>query len=373
MKKLGNDENLKVKFVDLSRTNLPLMDEFRLAFDRIVENSSFIGGEYLSEFENSFSKYIGTKFCGGVASGSDALYIGLKALNITNGDEVIVPSFTFTATVDAVVRNGATPVFVDVDDQYNIDPNEISKAITPNTKAVIAVHLYGNPSRIKEIKEITDKNGIALIEDAAQAHGSEIDNKKIGSFGNISCFSFYPAKNLGAFGDGGAICTNDVELDKKIRMIREYGQRKKYYHEFVGLNSRLDPIQAAILNVKLKHLDTWNNERIGAAKIYSELLSGSKIVLPITGNNTKHVYHLYVVRVRDRDRVREKLEKVGISVGIHYPIPVHKLDSYAGIGIRYSLKNTEMYSRQVLSLPMFPHIKEEEIEYVTSQVLNIIK
>lgn len=340
------------------------MDEFRLAFDRIVENSSFIGGEYLSEFETSFSNYIGTKFCKGVSSGSDALYIGLQALGITKGDEVIVPSYTFTATVDAVVRNGATPVFVDVDEQYNIDPNEILKALTPNTKAVIAVHLYGNPARMKEIKEIAERNNIFLIEDAAQAHGSEIYGRKTGTFGDISCFSFYPAKNLGGFGDGGAICTNDPEVENKIGMIREYGQKRKYYHEFVGLNSRLDPLQAAILKIKLNHLNDWNNERIKAAHLYNELLSNENIILPTKTTGNKHVYHLYVVRNKDRDNLQEYLRKNGVITGIHYPIPVHKLNSYKEIGIRKKLVKTELYSQQVLSLPIFPYIREDEVARV---------
>lgn len=362
-----------VKFVDLNRSHKRISEEIESAMGEVIEASAFIGGPQVKEFEKNFSTYLGTKFCSGLASGSDALYLGLKALGIGAGDEVIVPSFTFTATVDAVVRNGAIPVFVDVDETYNMDYESIKKAITEKTKAVIVVHLYGNPARIKEIMEITQSKGLFLIEDAAQAHGAEVDGIKVGNFGDIACYSFYPAKNLGAFGDGGALCTNDPEVYEKIGLLREYGQRKKYHHEIIGVNSRLDTLQAAILNIKLKHLDTWNNERIVAAEAYNEMLSSSTLVLPVKNENSKHVYHLYVVRVNERERLREKLEKVGISTGIHYPIPVHKLDSYANIGVRHNLRNTEMYSSQVLSLPMFPYINDEEIEYVCVQLLNLIR
>lgn len=357
-----------VKFVDLFRAHEKIMPELNEAIQQTIDASSFIGGSSVDEFEKDFSHFIGTRYCEGVASGSDALYISLKALDIGPGDEVIVPSFTFTATVDAVVRNGATPVFVDAGNNYNMDPEEFSKAITPRTKAVIPVHLYGNPAKLDEICEVADDKGVLVIEDAAQSHGSRYKGKRVGSFGILSCYSFYPAKNLGAFGDGGAICTNSSELDDRIRMIREYGQRKKYHHDFIGMNSRLDALQAAILRVKLKHLDKWNSSRRKAAQLYNEFLSGSSVELPEETESSEHIYHIYAIRAQHRDEMIRHLQNAGIATGIHYPIPVHNLNSYKGIGTRHKLDNSERFAREELSLPMFPFITEEEVEYVSESV-----
>ena len=362
-----------VMFVDLNRSHSKIMNEIDAVYSEVVRSSSFIGGSHVKDFENEFAKYIGVRHCKGVASGSDALYLGLRALNVGQGDEVIVPSFTFTATVDAVVRNGATPVFVDIGENYNMDPSRLSSAITRKTRAIIPVHLYGNPANMNEIKEITDSKGLYLIEDAAQSHGARYNGKRTGSFGDISCFSFYPAKNLGAFGDGGAICTNSPEIDERIRMLREYGQAEKYYHDFIGVNSRLDSLQAAILNVKLKYLDRWNASRVDSADRYHDLLSDLDISLPITTEYSDHVYHIYAIRHKKRNMLRDYLQQRGIFTGIHYPVPVHLLKSYTDIGIRHNLKNTEEFARTELSLPMFPFMGEDELEYVANSLINFLK
>lgn len=360
----------QIKFVDLLRSHERIRNEINKILCEVIDSSAFINGKWVREFETNFSHYIGTKYSLGVASGSDALYLGLNALGIGRGDEVIVPSFTFTSTVDAVVRNGATPVFVDIEDNYNISYESLRRAITKKTKAVIVVHLYGNPANMREIMEITHDKDITLIEDSAQAHGAEVEGRKAGSFGDLACFSFYPTKNLGGFGDGGAVCTNNDELMEKIIMLREYGQKEKYHHEFIGVNSRLDTLQAAILNIKLSYLENWNENRRRSARLYSEFLSQTNVVLPSETKDSKHVYHLYVIREQKRDSLKHFLELSGISTGIHYPIPVHLLNSYRKIGIRNSLEKTERFSREVISLPMFPFITEAEIEYVCQKVVE---
>ena len=362
-----------VQFVDLKRMHDSIRDELNRVINNVVDDSSFITGNYLSSFEDEFAKYVGTKYCIGVASGSDALYIGLRALGIKPGDEIIVPSFTFTATVDAVVRNGAIPVFIDVGENYNIGPEQFKNAITEKTKAVIPVHLYGNPCNISEIMEIAHANDIFVIEDSAQSHGALYRGNRTGAFGDISCFSFYPAKNLGAFGDGGAICTNSSVLNDRIRMIREYGQSRKYYHDFIGINSRLDSIQASILNVKLKYLDYWNSLRKATAKLYGELLEDTGVILPHPTESSEHVYHIYAVRHKKRDKLKNHLLNRGIATGVHYPIPVHLLKSYSNIGIRHDLINTERFANEEISLPMFPFLKDNEVVMVSEAIRDFVR
>jgi len=368
----------KIPLVDLVRQYRSIKKEIDEAILRVLESGRFIMGEEVRKFEEEFAAYIGARFGIGVASGSDALYLALKALGIGPGDEVLTVSFTFTSTVDSIVRNGAKPVFVDIDSEiYTMDVTQLEGHVGPRTKAIIPVHLYGHPAELDPIVEIAEKCGLYVVEDAAQAHGAVYKDGKVGSFGIASCFSFYPAKNLGAYGDGGMILTNDEELAEKLRMLREYGQRSKYVHELVGLNSRLDEVQAAVLRVKLRHLNKWNKARGKNAELYRELLadlSNNKVKLPIERSHAKHVYHLFVVQVNARDELRIHSLSQGIETGIHYPIPVHLQKAYSFLNLPpRSLPQTERCSKHVLSLPMFPELTEDEISFITNSIRDFIK
>ncbi|AEH25420.1 DegT/DnrJ/EryC1/StrS family aminotransferase [Pyrococcus yayanosii] len=363
-----------IPFVDLKREYHEIKEEIDSAIQRVLESGWFILGEELRKFEEEFAKYLGVKHVIGVNSGSDALYLAVKALGIGPGDEVITVSHTFISTVDAIVRNGAKPVFVDIDPEtYTIDVNQIEKAITERTKAIIPVHIYGHPADMDPIMRIAEEYGLYVIEDASQAHGAEYKGRKVGSIGHVACFSFYPTKNLGAYGDAGAIVTNDYELAEKLRMMRNYGSLKKYYHEFIGVNSRLDEIQATILRVKLRHLDEWNDRRRRIAKIYNELLEDSEVIVPVEKEWAKHVYHLYVIRHKDRDKLQQHLLKNGIKTQIHYPVPVHLQKAYLDLGIRMKLPVTERISLEILSLPIYPWLKEKEIVKTCSLICNYDK
>jgi len=358
-----------IPFVDLKREYSEIKDEINEAVQKVMNKQWFILGEEVEKLEEEFSNYIGTKFGVAVNSGSDALYLAIKALGIGSGDEVITVSHTFVSTVDAIVRNGATPVFVDIDPEtYTMDVTQIEDKITEKTKAIIPVHLYGYPADMDSINTITKKYNLFVIEDACQAHGSEYKGKKVGSIGDIACFSFYPTKNCGAYGDGGMIVTNNEEIAKKLSMLRNYGQSQKYYYDFVGINSRLDEIQAAVLRVKLKHLDEWNERRRSIAKLYNELLKDSNVILPIEKNYTKHVYHLYVIRSKNRDELQQYLLEKGIQTQIHYPLPVHKQKAYLDLGFDVSLPITEKVCNEILSLPMYTWLHEEEILKVVEEI-----
>ncbi|NJD98895.1 DegT/DnrJ/EryC1/StrS family aminotransferase [Thermococcus sp. LS1] len=360
-----------IPFVDLRREYQAIKDEIDQAIQRVLESGWFILGKELEAFEKEFAEYIGVKHVIGVNSGSDALYLAVKALGIGKGDEVITVSHTFISTVDAIARNGAKPVFVDIDPEtYTMDVSQIEKAITERTKAIIPVHLYGHPADMDPIMEIAEKYELYVIEDASQAHGAEYKGRKVGSIGHIGCFSFYPTKNLGAYGDAGAVVTNDDELAEKLRMMRNYGSPKKYYHKFIGVNSRLDEIQAAVLRVKLRHLDEWNEKRRKIAKLYNELLEDSDVITPIEKEWAKHVYHLYVIRHRERDKLQKYLTEKGIKTQIHYPVPVHLQKAYLDLGIRVKLPVTERISREILSLPIFPYLTDAEIEKIAMVVKN---
>jgi len=298
--------------------------------------------------------------------------LAVKALGIGRGDEVVTVSHTFISTVDAVARNGAKPVFVDIDPEtYTIDVNQVEKKITEKTKAIIPVHLYGHPADMDPIMEIAEKYGLYVIEDACQAHGAEYKGRKVGSIGHVGCFSFYPVKNLGAYGDAGMVVTNDKELATKLKMLRNYGSPKKYYHDLVGVNSRLDEIQAAVLRVKLKYLDKWNERRRKIAKLYNELLEDTEIITPIEKEWVKHVYHLYVIRHRERDELQRHLLKNEIKTQIHYPVPVHLQKAYLGIRVR--LPVTERISQEILSLPMFPYLTDTEIEKIVMVIKKCVQ
>ncbi|XRO75841.1 DegT/DnrJ/EryC1/StrS family aminotransferase [Methanocaldococcus sp. 28A] len=358
-----------ISFVDLRREYQEIKKEINQVIQRVLESGWFILGKELEAFEKEFAEYLGAKHVIGVNSGSDALYLAVKALGVSKDDEVITVSHTFISTVDAITRNGAKPVFVDIDPEtYTIDVSQIEKKITEKTKAIVPVHLYGHPADMDPILEIAEEYGLYVIEDASQAHGAEYKGRKVGNIGDVGCFSFYPTKNLGAYGDGGVVVTNDDELAEKLRVLRSYGSSKKYYHNLIGVNSRLDELQAAILRVKLKYLDEWNKRRRKMAKLYNKLLEDYEVITPIEKVWAKHVYHLYIIRHKERDKLQKYLSENGIQTQIHYPIPVHKQKAYVDLGINVQLPITEKISNEILSLPMHPWLKEEEVKYICETI-----
>lgn len=362
-----------VPFVDLRAQYAELKEAIDAGMQSVIGNTSYILGGELTQFEKNFADYCGTKYSIGVASGLDALSLSLKALDIGPGDEVITTPNTFIATVCAISAVGAKPVLVDCEKEtYNLDPSKLEEVITPKTKAIIPVHLYGQLANMDEILKIAQKHNLRVVEDACQAHGAIRDGKKAGTFGDFGCFSFYPAKNLGAFGDGGGIVTNSEELTEKIKLIRHYGQAVKNIHTIPGINSRLDTLHAAILDAKLPHLDDWNQRRRDAAILYNELLSSLPVVIPNNVGND-HVYHLYVIRVKNRDEVIEKLSAKNIQCGTHYPTPIHLQKAYEDLGYKKgSFPVAEEYANEIVSLPMFPQITEEQVKQVAAALKEIL-
>jgi dTDP-4-amino-4,6-dideoxygalactose transaminase len=363
-------ENFIIPFLDIRESYHELKDELLATFEKVMESGWYILGEEVSKFEEEFATYCGVNHCIGVGNGLDALYLILKAYNIGAGDEVIVPSNTFIATWLAVSYAGAKIVPVEPDEKtYNIDPKKIEMAITPKTKAIIPVHLYGQPAEMDEINNIAEKYGLWVIEDAAQAQGALYKNKRAGSLGHVAGFSFYPGKNLGAFGDAGAITTNDTILADKIRILRSYGSKTKYDHRLKGLNSRLDELQAAFLRVKLRYLDEWNKRRSEIAHQYLEHLSNPAIVLPVVAENTKSVWHLFVIRTHNRDELQSYLKLNYIDSLIHYPVPPHLQPAYDDMSLsKGSFPISEKIHDEVLSLPISPHIDTESIQKVIMAV-----
>jgi dTDP-4-amino-4,6-dideoxygalactose transaminase len=362
---------MKIPFLDLKRIHEPIMENFKKAIQDIIENNRFILGDEVNEFETKFAEYCGVKYAIGVGNGSDALEISLRGYGIGKDDEIITPANTFHATAAAIINVGATPVFVDIKEDYNINPDLIEEKITSKTRAIIPVHLYGNPTDMDKIKKIAEKYNLKIIEDACQAHGAEYKGKKVGTFGDAAAFSFYPGKNLGAFGDGGMITTNDIEFATNVKMLRNQGQSKKYHHDIVGRNSRLDSIQAAILNIKLKHLEKWNNSRRESAKLLTEGLK-EVVKTPNESPNSKHVYHLYVIQTKNKEEREElisHLNKNEIGNGLHYPIPLHLQKAFSQLNYKKGdFPVTEDFSERILSLPMFPDMKREEIQEVIGVV-----
>lgn len=359
---------IKVPFVDLQRQYQSIKDEIDAAISEVVKSAFFINGPNVEAFEKEFAAFCGTRYAVGLASGSDALRLSLEALG-AKGKKIASVANTFISTIDGIHHAGGRPALADIGRDYNIDPAAARKAMS-GAAGVVPVHLFGQTAKMDEIVEEADRRGAFVLEDASQAHGATFGGKMAGSMGVAACFSFYPAKNLGAYGDGGAVTTNDAELAHRIKMLRQYGERKKYEHESIGYNSRLDELQAAVLRVKLRHLGGWNAARKKAARLYDELLRGVKgVVPPEEFEGRSHVYHLYVIRHARRGRLREFLAGKGIGTGIHYPIPVHLQEAYShlkcGTG---SFPETEKAARQILSLPMFPEITGEEIEYVCSAI-----
>jgi len=324
-------------------------------------------GPDLDAFEMEFANFVGTQYCIGVESGTAALKVALQAIGVGPGDEVIIPANTYIACAFAVSQVGAIPIMVDVDDAYLMDADSIEAAITSKTKAIMPVHLYGQAVDIDRILALAKTNGIKVIEDVSQAHGAMHRGKRAGSFGDVAAFSFYPSKNLGAYGDGGAIVTNDPEIADRVRLLRDFGQRKKYEHWIIGDNCRLDTVQAAVLRVKLRHLDAWNAQRQRAARLYDERIREIGLQPPISTNRDGHVYHLYVVALPERDRAIASLAEKNIETGVHYPIPIHLQPAYEHLGIeRGRFPKTEAAASVILSLPMFPEITEQQIDRVTN-------
>lgn len=362
-----------IPFLNMSDEYAELKQEYSAAFHHCMEKSHFILGEQVSLFEENFAKYCGAKYAIGVGNGLDALVLVIRAMDIGPGDEVIVPAHTFIATWLAVTQAGAVPVPVDVDENTcNINAELIRAKINAKTKAIMPVHLYGQPADMDPIVEIAREFGLKIIEDAAQAHGALYKGKCVGGIGDVACFSFYPAKNLGAFGDGGAITTNDSALAEKIRLLRNYGSEVKYHHDIKGVNTRLDELQAAFLNVKLKKLDQWNQQRRELANYYTGLLKGSSSVkLQGVPEGIEPVWHLYTIRVPERDKLMNRLKSEGIAFLIHYPIPPHLSLAYAEFAYKpHSFPVAEKIAQTTLSLPFWPYMKKAQIEKVVASVLS---
>ncbi len=365
----------KIPFSNIYDGIKEIMPEIMSKIENIINNTDFIGGKEIEEFEKEFANFCGTNYAIGCSNGTDALEIALKALGIGKGDTVLVPVNTFIATAEAVTNVGVNVDFIDIEeDYYNIDPEKIveylEKNKNKNVKAIIPVHLYGQIANMNAIIDISKKYNLRIIEDAAQAHGAEYYNKRAGSFGDIATYSFYPGKNLGAFGDAGAIVTNNKELYEKAKMLINHGRKPgaKYEHEIIGGNKRLDNLQAAILRIKLKYLEKWNEMRRNKIKLYLEYLKNNdNIILPKIRENSNPCWHLFVIRVKERDKIIKRLKENNISYGIHYPYPLHLLKAYEFLGYKEgSFKIAEKISKEIISLPFWPEISEEEIEKIAN-------
>ena len=353
--------NEQVPFLDLRETYLEIKDELDAAYQRVMNSGWYILGEEVSAFEREFAEYCGTKHCVGVANGLEALQLILRALSIGFGDEVIVPANTYIATWLAVSNAGATVVPVEPDEgTFNLDPSLIEAAITTNTKAILPVHLYGQPADMAPINDIARRHGLKVIEDAAQAHGARYRDRRTGSLGDAAGWSFYPTKNLGAYGDAGAVTTDDDELADRVRLLRNYGSKSKYYNEEKGINSRLDELQAGLLRVRLKHLDEWNSRRARIAMIYLAELRETDLRLPAVCEGADPVWHLFVVRSKSRDELQRYLKSCGVNTLVHYPIPPHLQEAYKDANFAETYSISEAIHREALSLPMGPHLSEEE-------------
>jgi len=359
---------MKVPFLDLKAHHAPLIEQFDRAIREVIESNAFAGGPFVEKFEEEFAAFCGSSSAIGVGNGTDALWLTLLALGIGEGDEVITVPNTFIATAEAITYCKARPVFVDVDqDTFTMNPAELEKSLTARTKAIIPVHLFGQPADMDPILEFARAHGLFVVEDAAQAHGAEYKGRKAGTIGDAGCFSFYPGKNLGAFGEAGAVVTNDPELRKQIQMLRDHGQSQKYYHALMGWNCRMDGIQAAVLSIKLRHLREANSQRRKHALAYNQALAGIDGVLtPVEAKYARHVYHVYAVRVQDREAVRQGLQEKGVGSAVHYPVPIHLQDACRNLGYtKGAFPVSESLADEFVSLPMFPELTEEQIEYVT--------
>lgn len=362
---------MRVPFVSFEKMHDEIKEEMRYAFNNVLESNWFIRGKNVEEFEKEFANFCDSKYCIGCGNGLDALMLILRGFDIGEGDEVIVPANTFIATALAVSYVGAKPILVDNDEMYNIDCSLIEGRITEKTKAIIAVHLYGMPADMDKINEIAKRNNLIVIEDAAQAHGATYNGKKIGSLSHAAAFSFYPGKNLGALGDGGAVVTNNKQLAEKIKTIASYGSSIKYHHQFKGVNSRLDEMQAAFLRVKLQRLGEWNEDRERIVEFYLNNILNKKVILPLLDDRCKSAWHLFVIRVEERDKFIEYLKENNIEALIHYPIPVNKQEAYSELNDEY-YERAEQYSKNIVSLPLWYGMDNEQLQYVCD-VINAWK
>jgi dTDP-4-amino-4,6-dideoxygalactose transaminase len=365
---------MPVPFVDLQAQYRAIKTEIDAAVQRVLDTSAFILGREVEAFERAFAEYVGARECVGVSNGTAALHLALAACGVGAGDEVIVPANTFFATPEAVSAAGATPVFVDCDPvTYNLDAAKAEAAVSGRTRAVIPVHLYGQPADLDAVNEFAARHDLVVIEDAAQAHGALYKGRRVGALARAGCFSFYPGKNLGAYGEGGAVVTDDPEVARRVRLLRDHGSEVKYRHEVVGYNSRLEGIQGAVLGVKLKYLDSWNESRRRHAALYREMLGpledAGALTLPREAAYAGHVYHLFVVQTSARDSMQRFLAGAGVQTGIHYPVPAHLQPAYAALGRREGdFPEAERQSRRVLSLPMFAELTERQLRYVAHAV-----
>ena len=376
---------MEVPFLDLKTQYKSIKNEIDSAIQKVLDNSSFILGPAVAEFEKEFAKMHNMRYCLGTSSGTDGNHLALWSLGIQPGDEVIIPANTFIATAWGATLCNARPVFVDCHKQsYNVDPDKVEKVISKKTKAIVAVHLYGQAADMDALRQIAKEHNIHLVEDAAQAHLAEYKGKKVGEFSKVTSFSFYPGKNLGAYGEAGAVVTNNEDIFNKVKKLREHGQSKKYYHDSFGHNYRMEGIQGAVLGVKLKYIEKWTNERRRVAKRYNELLGNCEhIILPTEMPDHKHVYHLYVIKVNKgnieknneaRNKLQAYLEDQKISTGLHYPVPLHLQECFKYLGYKKGdFPETEMLADNGLSLPMYPELTDEQIEYVSNAILKYFR
>jgi dTDP-4-amino-4,6-dideoxygalactose transaminase len=361
---------MQVPLVDLAAQYRSIQPEVDAAIQRVLDRTSFILGDEVSSFESAFASYVQAGGAVGVSSGTAAIELSLRAIGLKPGDEVITTAHTFIATAEAITNAGGSPVFADIDPAtFNVDPNQVEGLVTERTRAILPVHLYGQPAEMTALMEIAQRRGLYLIEDAAQAVGAEIDGRRCGSIGHLACFSFYPGKNLGAYGDAGAVTGDDADLLARIRRMRDHGRTTKYEHVEVGYAERIDALQAAVLAAKLPHLEAWTEARRSHARRYGELLAGGPVQPPVERAGVRHVYHLYVVRTSRRDALLEHLKANGVAAGIHYPIPLHRQPAYASLGYgELSLPETERAAAEVLSLPMYPELTDEQLQHIAACV-----
>ncbi len=364
-----------IPYLDLAAQMRPLRKEIDAVIAKTLDNCSFCLGPDVVQFEKDFARYCGARHSVGFNSGTSALHVGLLLLNIKPGDEIITTPFTFVATSWAISYVGARPVYVDIDEKtFNLDPKQVERAITPRTKAIMPVHLYGHPCDLDPLLEICRKHKLALVEDACQAHGAKYRGKMVGTFGALSGFSFYPGKNLGAYGEGGALVTNDDAMDKRARSLREHGSTQRYYHDEVGYNYRMEGIQGAVLGVKLKHLDAWTHARRRVAHRYHQLLAGTPLQLPREADYAESAYHLYVVLHPKRDELKKHLDTNKVGCALHYPLPLHLQKCYASLGYKAGdFPASERAARECLSLPIYPELTDSQMDRVASVVKDFFK
>ena len=368
--------NSSIPFVDLKAQYAAIRDEIEPAIQDVLESAHFVGGPVLERFESEFAKFCGADFALGVANGTDAISLALRAAEVGPGDEVVVPANSFFASAEAVSNIGARPVFADVDPHtFLMDPASAAAAITPRTRAILPVHLYGRVLDMRPFVELADAHDLTIVEDCAQAHGAVLAGETVGSSGRLTCYSFYPGKNLGAYGDGGAITTNDPELRQRLMVLRDHGSPRKYEHSCVGYNSRLDALQAAVLSVKLRHLPDWNAARRRHAETYAAALDGSPILPPEIPAAGQHVFHLFVVRSNYRDRLQQFLTSRGIGTGIHYPTPLHLTEAYQRLGApgRGSFPVAEAMAGEILSLPMYAELSADQLRFTVEAIHEFVR